>query len=76
MPGNDPPSLTPLYRAFRVSPGGRISSVPVILDAADDDKAIAQARHLVDGAGIEVWDRTRRVVVLSSMDKSRDGSAS
>ena len=53
-----------------------MSSAAVILDAANDDEAIAQARHLVDGVGVEVWDRARRVVVLppkGTNDEARIG---
>ncbi len=54
----------PIYRAYRVAANGRFTGVPVILNALDDDDVIAQAMKLVDGTGIEVWDRARRVVSL------------
>ncbi len=62
------PNQPPIYRAFRVSPEGRISEAAVQIDAADDDEAIAQARQLVDGVGIEVWDRARLVIALPPKD--------
>ena len=71
MPDGQSSREPPTYRAYRVSPGGRVSAVAIILDAANDGEAIAQARVLVDGVGIEVWDRTRLIVALPPRLTSR-----
>lgn len=57
------------YRAYRVSAGQHISASPVIIEAFDDEDAIAQASKLVDGVGIELWDRARCVIVLPPKDR-------
>lgn len=64
MPDRHRPSSPPTYRAYCVGRDGRLGSVPTVIEAADDDGAIEQARQLVDGTGIELWDLARRVVVL------------
>jgi hypothetical protein len=48
------------YRAYRIK-DGRISTPPNIIVADDDKRAIEQAKQLVDGADIELWDRARFV---------------
>lgn len=58
------PNHSHVYRAYRVNPGEAVSAVAVYLDATNDDEAIAQAHKLVDGVGIELWDRARLVISL------------
>jgi hypothetical protein len=58
----------PEYRLYRVDKEGHIQEPPVIVDCEDDDAAVAQAKQYVDGVEVQVWDRTRRVAVLPSVD--------
>lgn len=49
------------YRAYVIGSDGRIETSTSIEASADDD-AIEQARLLVDGQTIELWDRGRRII--------------
>ena len=53
------------YRAYLIGADGRIETASP-LEAATDDEAMEQARQLVDGHDIELWDRGRLVVRLPS----------
>lgn len=76
VPDDQPSNHFPTYRAYRVNPGKRVSSAAIIVEATNDEEAIAQARQLVDGVGIEVWDRTRRVAVLPPKGEDGEGQVS
>lgn len=52
------------YRAYVIGSDGRIETSTYI-EAAADDEAIEQARRLVDGQTIELWDRGRRIISFS-----------
>lgn len=52
------------YRAYVIGSDGRIETSTYIEAAADED-AIEQARLLVDGQTIELWDRGRRIISFS-----------
>ena len=54
----------PEYRAFLVDSDGHFHSARVI-DAPNDDAAVEAAKPLVDGCDVEVWQRDRKIAVLS-----------
>ena len=53
-----------VYRAYTMNDLGRIDTAQS-LQANSDQDAIAQARMLLDGHAIEVWDRGRFIVSLN-----------
>jgi hypothetical protein len=56
----------PEYRAYVVGSDGHFIAV-VELECADDGEALQQARQLVDGHDIELWQRDRRITVLKQV---------
>ena len=58
------------YRVYSVEPDGHIHRQPQLITCADDADAEEQSRQLLEGSVIEVWQRLRRVAVLTP-DKNR-----
>jgi hypothetical protein len=54
----------PMYRAFLVDGVGHISRPPNEFFSDDDAAAIKQARQLVDGCDVELWDHDRIVALI------------
>jgi hypothetical protein len=54
------PASQPTYRAFLVNAAGRIYFAHV-LDCETDEQAIAAAQKYVDGTGVQLWDRSRKI---------------
>ena len=59
----------PDYRIYKLIQGGHIAAPPVIITQPTDDDAIAQAKQLLDGYDLEIWDGARLIVSLESKDK-------
>lgn len=57
----------PKYRIYRLDKNGRIADADEVIDCDTDKQAIEKAKRMVDGRGIEVWQRARRVVEFKSM---------
>lgn len=53
----------PKYRAYAVQKGRR-ADVPALFEAASDDAAIPQAKQLLDGPYIQLWQDDRFVMGL------------
>jgi hypothetical protein len=53
----------PEYRAYIVGSDGHFSNFQVV-ECADDDEAMEQARQLVDGHDIELWQRARKIATF------------
>ena len=51
---------TATYRAYLIGKGDRIENATHIL-AENDEEAVKQARQLVDGHAVELWDRSRMI---------------
>jgi hypothetical protein len=43
------------YRMYFLDDDGRVSGPPVVLQSANDEEAIKQARDHIDGKSIELW---------------------
>jgi hypothetical protein len=52
------------YRVYKLGTDGHISEPPEVLECADDDTAVAQAKQLLNGSVIEVWNEARVVARL------------
>ena len=48
------------YRAYIIGSDGHFRDA-VVLECADDDAATEQARQLVDGHDVELWQRGRKI---------------
>ena len=64
MPGTPTP---PAYRAFLVNAAGHIYFAHE-LDCETDEQAIEAARRYVDGYGVQLWDRARKIAELPPAD--------
>jgi hypothetical protein len=63
----------PQYRAYPVNAAPRpgaphIAAPPHIIECDNDDQAIGQARQLVDGHDIELWEGARFVIGIKRTD--------
>ena len=54
----------PEYRAYVLDRDGKIQSYEPIV-CADDDAAIATAKRLVDGHGVELWQGARKIITMT-----------
>ena len=59
----------PQYQAYAVQKGRRVD-MPALFEAASDDDAIPQARDLLDGPYIQLWQDDRFVMGLRKPVKS------
>lgn len=55
------------YRVYTLT-HGHVSGPAVLIIAADDEDAMKRAEQLRDGHDLEVWDETRLVGKLKSID--------
>jgi hypothetical protein len=63
------------YRVFRLKevPGVRMPGDSTLIEAADDNTAIALAERLLDAARLEVWQDGRLVATVKSAPVPRNG---
>ena len=54
----------PIYRIYALDSTDHIFRPPIVLECDDDQAAIEEAKQLLNGAAIEVWEQKRRVVRL------------
>jgi hypothetical protein len=52
------------YRIYLFDQHGHIDRPPTIVECADDQAAIEQAKQYLNGRFVEVWDGARRVIRL------------
>jgi hypothetical protein len=57
----------PDYRAYRIK-NNRVDGVPTVIACDSDQEAIQQARKLMDGHDIELWEGPRFVIGLKPTD--------
>jgi hypothetical protein len=58
----------PVYRAYHLKEDRHIAGPPTMFASPDDTDAIKEARKLIDGHDIELWEGSRFVIGLSSKD--------
>ena len=56
------------YRAYIVGEGGHFAKA-VVLDCLDDETAKEQAKRLVDGHDVELWQLGRKVEIFTHKPK-------
>lgn len=59
----------PQYRIYTLASGNRIVAPPDLIECATDAEAIREARILLDGLDVKVWQGARIVVRLRPSDK-------
>jgi hypothetical protein len=57
----------PDYRAYVIK-NNHVAGVPVVFTCDSDQEAIQQAKKLVDGHDIELWDGSRFVIGIKSKE--------
>jgi hypothetical protein len=57
------------YRFYSLRNSNQIVGTPEVMQCVSDQEAIAEARKLLDGFDMEVWQGARVVVRLRSSDK-------
>jgi hypothetical protein len=62
-------SIMPEYRFYSFTDGNRIAGPPKFGQCSSDQEAIVEARKLLDGLDIEIWQAARVVTRLKSSDK-------
>jgi len=53
----------PSYRAYQIK-DGHMRSAARIIEAGNDDAALAEAKQLVNGCDVELWHEARLVTTL------------
>jgi hypothetical protein len=59
----------PNYRAYIIGEDGHFLGAEILSECADDEAAEKAAQKLVNGHDVELWDRDRLVIRLSSKKK-------
>jgi hypothetical protein len=54
------------YRVYSIEADGRIATLPRVMECADDEEAIQQAKRMKDGKVLEVWDGARQVAEIGA----------
>jgi hypothetical protein len=57
----------PDYRVYKIK-DNHVAGTPVVITCDSDQEAIQQAKSLVDGHDVELWDGSRFVIGLKSQD--------
>ena len=57
----------PEYRVYKIK-NNHVANAPVIITCDGDREAIQQAKKLVDGHDVELWDGPRFVIGIKSDD--------
>jgi hypothetical protein len=55
----------PEYRFYPIKSDGHVAAPPVARDCPTDEEALKEARQLVNGHDIEVWQSSRIVAYLT-----------
>ena len=58
----------PDYRVYKIKNNNHVAGAPVVVTCDSDREAIQQAKKLVDGHDVELWDGPRFVIGIKSGD--------
>ncbi len=61
QPGRE---IVQAYRLYAVNAEGRIDQPPSVIEAGNDDEAVAKAKALLNGRDVELWLGDRLVMCL------------
>jgi hypothetical protein len=59
----------PAYRIYTIDKDGHIVGPANIVDAADDQEARQEAKRMLEGHTIELWDGSRRVAKFDPLHR-------
>jgi hypothetical protein len=54
----------PTYRIYTFDEGGHIQEPPKVIECEYDEAAVKEAKQLLNGKPIEVWEKARRITRL------------
>ena len=55
----------PTYRIYTFDEGGHVLEPPKVIECENDETAVKEAKQLLNGKLIEVWDKARRIIRLN-----------
>jgi hypothetical protein len=56
--------VVPTYRIYTFDKGGHVREPPKVVEYENDEAAVKEAKQLLDGKLIEVWEQARRDIRL------------
>jgi hypothetical protein len=56
--------LMPTYRIYTFDKGGHLREPPQLIECQNDEAAVREAKQLLDGKRMEVWEKTRCITRL------------
>jgi hypothetical protein len=56
------------YQIYKLSSDDYIQGVPAVIVCKDDTEALAEAKKLLNGLDIEVWEGERKLLRIKSLD--------
>ena len=54
----------PTYRIYTFDKGGHVRGPSQIIECQNDEAAVKEAKQLLNGTLIEVWEKARRIIRL------------
>jgi hypothetical protein len=58
-------SVMPTYRIYTFDEGGHVLEPPKVIESENDEAAVKEAKQLLDGKLIEVWEKARCIIRLN-----------
>jgi hypothetical protein len=55
----------PTYRIYTFDEGGHVLEPPKVIESENDEAAVKEAKQLLDGKLIEVWEKARCIIRLN-----------
>jgi hypothetical protein len=59
----------PQYQFYAIKPDGHVSGPPAEWNLPNDSEALKEARQMIDGHDVELWQNSRMIAYLTPHDK-------